>query len=348
MKYFLFVLCSFNFCISLAQSDDYGISDTIYNDFGLFEQDEILKLSLYFDVKAYTRKKPKDEYLNALLVYHFSENDSVSNEIKIKSRGAFRNEYCTFPPLKLNFKKAKFKYSDVNEISTMKLVTHCNYSPKNTQYIFKEYMVYKLYNLISDISFRVRLVQINYIDTGKKKKTISHYGFFIEPLSVLGERLNLLPTKVSNVSQKHIQPDILDRVAIFQYMVGNTDWSVYRQHNTKVLTPIEPITTVNGVLIPYDFDYCGLVNASYAVPSEDSKIRNVTERYYAGLCREDTVLQNALLEFLKKRDDMHNYINSFDHIEDRVKKQVVSYLDSFFQGIENGKTVKHMKSTCLK
>lgn len=348
MKHFHTVVCFFTFFNVLAQIDDYSISDTIYNDFGLFEQEDILNLSLYFDVKAYTRKKPKEGYLNALLVYHINEDDSVSNKIKLKSRGEFRNEYCSFPPIKVSFKKAEFKYKDVNEISTMKLVTHCNYSPKNTQYIFKEYLVYKLYNLVTDYSFRVRLVKVNYIDTGKKKKVITHYGFFIEPLIVLAERLNLIPTKVPTISQRHIQPEILDRVAIFQYMVGNTDWSVKRQHNVKILTSMKPSVSASAILIPYDFDYCGLVNTNYAVPSEESKIKSVTERYYTGICREDIVFQNALLEFNNKRDDLFECVYSFKPLDEKVKKQVIIYLDSFFEGIENGKTLKHIKTSCLE
>lgn len=331
-----------------TQTYDYGISDTITNDFGLFENDDILELSLYFDVKAYTRKKPKDEYLKALLVYHISDTDSVSNKIKLKSRGAFRNEYCNFPPIKVNFKKATFKYDDVNEINTMKLVTHCNYSPKISQYILKEYLAYKLYNLVTDYSFRVRLVKINYINTGKKNRIITHYGFFIEPVSLLAKRLNLLNTKNTSISQTHIQPDILDRVSIFQYMIGNTDWSVKRLHNTKVLTPKKLMPNPNGILVPYDFDYSGIVNASYAVPSDESLISTVTQRYYVGLCREDETIQNALNEYYDKKDEFYEYIYSFHYIDSKVQKQIITYLDTFFQGIENKKVLKDIKSSCLK
>jgi hypothetical protein len=40
--------------------------DTLQQDFGLFTSDEILNLSLRFDITQYRRKKPKDEYMKAV------------------------------------------------------------------------------------------------------------------------------------------------------------------------------------------------------------------------------------------------------------------------------------------
>ena len=125
------------------------VVDTLSQDFGLFTNDEILNLSLRFDITTYKRKKPKEEYMPALLTYHISDKDSVNKEIRLMSRGEMRNGYCDFPPIRLNFKKAGFEKSDLKQIGKIKMVTHCQYG--NEQYLFKEYLIYKLFNVLTDI-----------------------------------------------------------------------------------------------------------------------------------------------------------------------------------------------------
>ena len=112
--------------------------DTLRQDFGLFASDDILHLALRLDIREYIRKKPKDEYLNAILTYHINEKDSINKEIRIKSRGVFRNGYCAFPPLSLNFSKQDSIKSDTGRIGKIKVVTHCRHG--NEDYLFKEYL----------------------------------------------------------------------------------------------------------------------------------------------------------------------------------------------------------------
>jgi len=114
--------------------DSYSVNDTLA-DFGLFTRDDILELSLRFDITQYKRKKPKDEYLDAVLTYHISKTDSINKNVRLKSRGQFRNGYCAFPPIALNFKKTEFKLDDLNKLEKMKLVTHCQSG--NEDIVFK-------------------------------------------------------------------------------------------------------------------------------------------------------------------------------------------------------------------
>jgi len=109
--------------------------DTLSQDIGLFSSDEILNLSLRFDLTEYMRKKPKEEYMKAILTYHISETDSINKEIKLRSRGVARNSICNFPPISLNFKKNDLKSPDLKKIDKIKLVTHCNSG--NEEYLFK-------------------------------------------------------------------------------------------------------------------------------------------------------------------------------------------------------------------
>jgi hypothetical protein len=322
-----FVLPAFSQSDTIVSPLD--VVDTLNKDFGLFTKDEILNLTLRFDITHYMRKKPKDEYLKAILTYHISKEDSINKEIRLKSRGEMRYGHCDFPPIRLNFKKTEFpKAADLRKIEKLKLVTHCEEG--NTDYLFKEYLIYKLYNVLTDSSFRVRLVRIEYFNTYKKSKPINAYGFFIEPVEILAERINCVPVTSLNLSQKNIFPQIMDRMAIFNYMIGNTDWSVPNQHNCKVLSSLDFNNSALGIIVPYDFDYSGLVDADYAIPYEPLGLTSVCERRYVGICRTEDVFMNALKEFSGKKDAFYKVINDFQLLSEKEKSRMIRYLDSFY------------------
>jgi hypothetical protein len=315
-----------------VNTEFYSASDTL-EDFGLFSSDEILGLSLRFDITNYLRNKPKDEYLDAVLTYHINDKDSVNKEIRLKSRGEFRNGYCSFPPILLNFKKTEFGKNDLARLEKMKLVTHCMNG--NEDYVFREFLTYKLYNVLTDTSFRVRLVKINYINTHKKSKPVSSYAFFIEPLDFLAERINSIPVELNNLTQRNIDRKMMDRMAIFNYMIGNYDWSVPNQHNCKILTPAVSLRADAGFIVPYDFDYSGLVNAQYAVPPEGLGITSVRQRIYLGICRNEEIFRKALDEFKDKKQAFYKIISGFQYLDERSRKDMIKFLDGFFNEIEN-------------
>ena len=313
------------------------VADTLQQDFGLFTNDEILNLSLRFDITSYQRKKPKEEYMKAVLTYHINDKDSINKEIRLKSRGEMRNGYCSFPPIRMNFKKAGFQMADVSKIETIKMVTHCQHG--NEEYLLKEYLIYKLYNALTDTSFRVRLVNIEYINTYKKSKPIKTYAFLIEPLLMLAERTNCVEVPSPNLTQKNIVPEMMDRVAIFNYMIGNTDWSVPNLHNTKVMSSMKYSGTNLGLVVPYDFDYSGFVNADYAVPYEPLGLKSVRERRYVGICRSEEVFIDALREFKDKKETFYKIINEFQLLDAKEKKDMIGYLDSFYDRFDSRNSV---------
>lgn len=344
MKKLMFI----NFCLGfILVFPAYGQGDTLVNqldavdtlqqDFGLFTNDEILNLSLRFDMTNYKRKKPKDEYMKAILTYHLNDKDSINKEIRLKSRGEMRNGYCDFPPVRMNFKKAGFQKADMSKIGAIKMVTHCKYG--NEEYLFKEYLIYKLYNVLTDLSFRVRLIKIEYINTYKKSKPVNTYAFFIEPLEMLTDRTNSVEVTSLNLTQKHILTDMMDRMAIFNYMIGNTDWSVPNQHNCKILSPLTTNNSNLGMIVPYDFDYSGLVNADYAIPFEGLGIESVRERRYVGICRSEDVIINSLREFTEKKDQFYKVINEFPLLDAKNKKEMVDYLDSFYSKFDKRNSI---------
>jgi hypothetical protein len=325
----------------------YAANDTLSNDFGLFSNDEVLNLTLRFDITNYKKKKSKDEYLKANLTYHINDKDSVNKEIRIKSRGEMRNAYCDFPPVRLNFKKSDFKKDDLKAIETMKMVTHCESG--NEENVFKEYLIYKLYNVLTETSFKVRLVKVEYIDTYKKRKPVNTYAFWIEPIEMLAKRVNTVEVQTLMLTQKNILPLWMDRVSIFNYMIGNTDWSVPNQHNCKVLADPKSPNPELGILVPYDFDYSGLVDAAYAIPYEPLGLKSVRERAYVGICRTEEEFNSSLKEFIDKKDEFYKVITDFTMLDVKDKAKMIGYLDSFYEEFDKRNTiVTNMMSRCKK
>jgi hypothetical protein len=325
----------------------YAVNDTQDVKVTLFDTDAIFEISLKFDINKYKRLRSDSIYLPAVLTYHISETDSVVKDIKLRARGNIRRTaICDFPPLMLNFKLKDSEGTEFSGINKLKIVPYCKLGYE--QYVLKEYLVYKLYNVLTDLSMRVRLFKITYINSVKQKKPITQYGFAIEPVEHLEDRTNTKEIEYSGLTQRHIRQDMLDRAAIFNYMIGNTDWAVPIKHNVIILRNSQFTPVNENLIVPYDFDYSGLVATDYAVPFDALPIKRVQERLYMAVCRSETEFSDALNEFAEKKDEFYKVINSFPHISEKSRKVMINYLDSFFDGMDRRSSlVKRLLNDCI-
>lgn len=315
--------------------------------FGLFSNDSLMEIILKFDISTYLRKKPKDTYLKAEMTLR-NCHDSVTRQVKLRTRGKFRNSYCTYAPIELNLRKAGFGYSDLDSIKDLKLVTQCSNGPVQEDYILREYLVYRLFNILTDSSFRVRLLKIVYVDNGKERKTDVRYGFFLEPAELLAQRIGCTEVKTSLISQKNVYPRIMDRLAIFDYMIGDYDWSVAGKHNVEIFQPDAYSPGQLLVAVPYDFDWSGIVNPSYAVPPESMGIKTVRERVYRGICRDQETFRKDLIDFNSYKSRFYKEITDFTFIRRGEKNEIIDYLDEFFNELYGNmnKILNYLHNTC--
>jgi len=327
----------------------YAIKDTQNVKVTLFDTDDLFDISLKFDINKYKRVRSDTMYLDAVLTYHISKTDSVSKNIKVRARGNIRRtapEICDFPPLMLNFRIKDSEGAEFAGINKLKIVPYCKLGYE--QYILKEYLAYKLYNVLTDYSLRVRLFKITYLNSVKDKKPLTQFGFAIEPVSLMEKRTKTKELNYSAVTQRNLRPDMLDRMAIFNYMIGNTDWSVPIKHNVLLLTPAKNAPANENLIVAYDFDYSGIVGTSYAIPFPNLPIKTVQERLYMAVCRSETEFANALTEFTEKKDEFYRVINTFPYITERSRKDMINYLDGFFYGMDKRNSlVKKLLSDCL-
>jgi hypothetical protein len=337
-----------------GQKDTVSIAGQVYRstdeNFGFFSSDDLLEMHLNFDIETYQRKKIKGLSNDGNLIVYTGKNDSIKKNVRIKTRGYFRFNYCSMPPMEIIFKKPVFAFRDSGMFRKLKLVTQCQSSNIYSDYILKEYLTYKMFNLFTDTSFNVRLVKMHYIDNQNKRKTIVQYGFIIEPAIVLAERLHATILKDILITQKSVIPRLMMRIAIFNYMIGNYDWAVPNQHNVLILTSQDPFADHLAVAVPYDFDWTGLVNPLYALPVEELGIETVRERLYMGICLSREGFRDELLKFIPYKKKIYSLVNDFPYLNPRAKKDMISYLNEFYEKLEskNGLNmlIDHLQTTC--
>jgi len=337
-----------NSYLLFAQTDDsLRKNDTILFPSDFFDQNTAIDLELEFDIKSYTRKKDSIESFPATITYRLNSSTEIKKQLKIDTRGIYRRGHCYFPPYSLNFKKSELIDDLPSDINKVKVVTHCFSSNQYENYLLKEYLAYKLYNIITDYSFKVRLAKIKYVDTGRENKENTEWAFLIEPENVLAERLNAYPIKMDKMSHNYTDTLNATIMVFFQYMIANTDFSLTGRHNLKLIK-LKDFTKPSIIPIPYDFDFSGLVNTYYALPSEDLGIKSVTERYYRGLCRSDDIYIQVIDLYLEKKTEIFSFILTCDFLDKKTKKYVISFIEDFYNEIGKPDFIeKKVKSTCF-
>jgi len=168
------------------------------------------------------------------------------------------------------------------------------------------------------------------MDTRKPENGFTTYGFLIESIDGMAERNHAIVIDNLKLSQQQMYAADMARVAVFNYMIGNTDWSVVNQHNIKIVLPAEKIAD-KGIPVAYDFDYSGLVNTSYALPREGIPINSVTERFYQGLCFRNEDIRPVIDEFWRLQEPILNTIHDFELLSQAARIKMESYISSFYK-----------------
>lgn len=306
----------------------------------LFRTNDILKLTIKTDLKTLIKDVGDEREEHPGVIEYVNGADTVQLPTMLRTRGKFRRDpkNCSFPPLRLNFKKKQTVNTIFEGTDKIKLVTHCKSSTNSYQkYIVREYLVYRIFNLLTDTSFRSRLIEITYIDDSGRMNSQTSLAILIEPDEALEKRLN-----ANKNDRKYMLPDStnfwhIGMVSMFQYMIGNTDWAVTTQHNIQ-LFDIVPGAPPHA--IPYDYDWCGVVNSHYAVPLPRFGTKTVRERVYRGQCRPFEQFQEYANFFNSKKANIYQLINEFPLLSKSEKRDIAGYLDEFYYLINSERLIR--------
>lgn len=304
----------------------------------LFDNQSVLEIEIIGDLKVlFNDINPQSAKYHDIVIYFIYADSSFAIPASAKTRGIFRRDKsnCKIPPLAI--KPQKVNDPVFNTSKRLKIVNSCMNTERAQQNLIKEYYAYRIYNILTDYSFKVRLLKIIYIDRQGKNKNFITYGILVEPVKWLASRTNTNEIETKGIIQNATYRPVLDVMTMFQYLIGNTDWSVPNLHNIKLFYHD---SLASLIPIPYDFDFCGFVNPPYTKPPDIIPISDVRERYFRGNCREMFELQITINHFLSKKEQIYQLINADTLLTKRNKQNVIDYIDVFYQIISDPKLVK--------
>jgi len=264
------------------------------------------------------------------------ENGAVRTvDIGIRPRGKSRRlgGFCTFPPLRLDLPKAELSDTLFEKQNKLKLVTHCKVNERHQQVLLREYLAYRILNLLTDKSFNVRLLTVNYIDADRPERPTTRLGFFIEDKSRLARRLDTTLVDTVQVDRSKLAPADASLAELFQFMISNTDFSfTVGPANDKCCHNAVPLAGVGGetIVVPYDFDVSGLVNAPYALPPDGLNQRSVRDRLFRGFCRTPPYLDNAVAAVQAARERIYALVKELQQLDEKNRRQVLRFVDGFY------------------
>ena len=266
----------------------------------------------------------------AQLNYHSTQGKPVTLPVKLQVRGNFRKLWnnCSFPPLYLDVPKKKANQTVFANHNKLKLVTHC----EGEEYVVREYLVYRPYNLLTDYSFQARLCRVSYVDSAGKRPTETRWGVLLEDESSLVKRNGGVSNKLRQISMTNMDSLHMATMAVFEYLIGNTDWSVAYRHNIRLLT----VPTIkNPVPVPYDFDQSGIVEAFYARPGERVGVASVRERVYRGITYPSALFHRVFERFNRLKPQVYALYSKDSHLDSAYIKRTLQYFDEFYAVINN-------------
>jgi len=312
---------------------------------GLFESHDLLEVQIEGPLTTLAKVRSDVDYLDGTFSYTDEVGELRSFDLKLRARGRFRREKktCNFPPVRLNFKTGQVEGSIFDGEDKLKLVTHCqNKRAKNEQYVLREYMTYRILQILTEKSFGARLLHVTHVDNEKEGETMTKYGFVIEDADSVGKRLGLEELDVKKLSYKNLEAEQTNLINLFQYLIGNTDYSLIRGppddnccHNS---VPFSDDSMTFPV--PYDFDFAGLVDAPYASPNPMLKLRSVRTRLYRGRCSNEHQLSASIAHVISKKDEIYALLDEISAFDKPSRQSITRYLNEFFKDIENPKMIE--------
>jgi hypothetical protein len=299
-----------------------GITKSIFD---LMSYQEVLDMTIETDLDSIRAKRRTMKDLETVISFRDAQGNLQRWEADLSIRGKFRRVHCYVPPLKLDFKKSQLAEAGLNDYDDLDIVAHCLEDDMLAkELVIKEYLAYKLYNRITDYSYRVQLVRITYRNPESGKEA-QQWGFLIEDTAQLSARIGAEKVERIGLPVEAFHQEYLKIIAVFQHMIGNADWDLKIARNVKFFQK-------DGKIIPivYDFDFSGLVDAPYATFRPNDTLRFVFPNIYLGLPAAETNLKPTLQYFRSKRKSLLSIVRKLKILSSDHRKTAIGYLKAFF------------------
>lgn len=304
-----------------------------------FESQDPIEATLTANIGKLRGDKSADHpWRAATISYKGPDGNPLTVPVQARTRGIWRLRTCDFPPLRLNFSGETSKGSIFHKLDKPKLVSYCQDNDSHEQYILQEFQLYRIYQLLTPVSHRARLLRLTYADSASGKVRARRYGFVLEEPKAIAARLGGKIIEQKGAVASDLDPDLDAVLGVFQYMIGNTDFSIAGLHNVELLLKDDGI----AMPIAYDFDFAGAVNARYATPDETLHLPNVRRRLFRGYCVDAASYAKAFALFTQKRPQIYAlYSDEIGKLIDGgTVKETLRYFDEFYETINDPRSAR--------
>ena len=311
----------------------------------LYDQtDHLPTMKIHTKVKELFKNKSITEeyYIPGTMSITVADGAPLEFDIEAKIRGNTRKKVCDNAPIKLKLNKEQLKALGINaDVDKLKLVLQCENNLRNFQQLLKEKVIYDLYSAIDpDNSMQLKMIKLEMYENGEMKEMMNAY--LVEEEENYAFRKNAIVLESGKINYAALPRDDYFRLAFFQYMIANCDWSIANKHNIE-LVKLPNVKSL--VSVPYDFDYAGLVNNGYAVPPEQFPITSVTQRYFMIRTQMTKDEVDTVVDYYEgMKPQFMDIIANQEYMDDKTKKNVTSFIEGFYKYIKNrGKVLKAVK-----
>jgi len=312
----------------------------------LFRSQDPMVMTLSADFKTVFKDRDSlsTKTYPAKLTFTGEKGDTTTLDVQLSTRGHFRLRTCDFVPLKVAFNKEQTKGTVFNGESSFKLGTHCKNNDRYIQNTYVEYAANRMYNLLTPLSLKVRLAKVTWVDPNNPKFTVTQPGIWFEDEDEVVKAFGGKILMQQGGTGAQMEPHQMAINDVFQYFIGNTDFSVYALHNYRVMAQ-DSIGQYSAMA--YDFDWSGLVNAPYAFPDiklkERYRLTKVTDRLYRGVvCYKPELLNEVLGMFRTGKDSLLGTLSGIKELTPARYKEAEEFLGKFYKEIDDPKKVKEI------
>lgn len=305
----------------------------------LFEKEDHLDIQLSGNIRALMNDRGNNPKRHSLtLTYRNEDSSTYTLNIEAKTRGNFRRTLgnCRYPPIMLYFREGDtLSASLFRGQKKLKLVVPC----RSDDFVVREWLAYKIYNLVTPESFKVRLVRITLTENKNKKSSEPFYAMLLEDEDEMAARNKASILKKQMLRPEQTQTSSFHTMAVFQFLIANTDWSVQYLQNIRLLNK-DSLTS--PATVPYDFDMSGWVDAPYGKPADALKLPSVRFRRYRGYCVSDMkIFEPALQMYRSVRPQINDLISNCPYLTPESRKSRIQFLNSFYAIIDNPEKLKN-------
>lgn len=283
------------------------------------------------DISYLIKHGEKEEYQKALLeIIDPKNNTTTTLEGRARTRGNIRKQVCRFPPIKYDFSKSYLDSLGFVKNDKLKLVLPCTNRKHSQVKLYQEYFLYGLYQQIDSNGLRAKLLDITIEFEGEEKFNFD--GMLVEDEDEYAYHRNAKVVEKGKLLPQALHRSSFLKMLFFQYMISNTDWAVSNKHNLEF---VKLPNVKRVVALPYDFDYSGFVDQSYAVPHESLPIENVTERYFMPYKIKNNEFKAMVEYFLSIETKLYNYCDTATYMSEDTIRLNKRHLKSFFDLLRN-------------